>query len=155
MAKIPTILHDYINGAFPENVCLVGVTLADGYPQISPRGSVQVFDDETIAYWARGGGKSAETVTDGTKVSVYYRNRELGARGGNGLLPAGGVARFYGTAELHKDGDVRETVYANMHEAEQNNDAEKKGYAVLIRLERAEFLTGQPIPEDLAMPEQK
>lgn len=153
MAKIPSILHDYINGAFPENVCLVGVALADGYAQISPRGSTQVFDDETLAYWARGGGKSAEVVTDGTKLTVYYRNRELGARGGNGLLPAGGVARFYGIAEIHKEGDAYDQVYDNMHEAERNGDPEKKGYAVLIRLERAEFLTGQPIPEDLSIPE--
>ena len=48
MARIPTNLHKYINSAFPENVVLVGTALPDGFVQISPRGSVIVYDDETI-----------------------------------------------------------------------------------------------------------
>ena len=134
MATIPPALHEYINTAFPRNVCLTGVVLDDGFAQISPRGSMQVFDDRTLAYWARGGGKSAEAVTDGTKITVYYRNPELGGRGGgNGMLPAGGIARFYGAAEIHKEGDAYEQVWNNMVQQERDNDADKGGYAVLIR----------------------
>ena len=40
MAIVPRVLHEHINTAFPDNVCLVGSIQADGYPQISPRGSV-------------------------------------------------------------------------------------------------------------------
>jgi hypothetical protein len=53
MAKIPTALHDAINGAYPDNVCLVGVLVDDGFTQISPRGSIVVYDDETLGFWDR------------------------------------------------------------------------------------------------------
>lgn len=100
IAIIPKSLHEYINSAFPQNVCLVGTVMKDGFANISPRGSTQVFDDETIAVWDRGGRASSEALENGTELTVYLRNPALGARGGNGLLPAGGIARFYGTAEI-------------------------------------------------------
>jgi hypothetical protein len=146
MARIPRVLHEHINTAHPKNVCLVGTVQPDGYAQISPKGSVQVFDDETLAYWDRGSGRTHEAVTDGTKVMIYYRNPELGAAGTK-LLPAGGIARFYGVAEL-ADGDANDKIYDNMVQAERDRDPDKKGSGVLIRVERAENLSGQPLDLD-------
>ena len=155
MSKIPEALHDYINTAFPENVCLLGTVMEDGFANISPRGSTQVFDGGTLAVWDRGGRASSVALEDGVKLTIYFRNSALGAvaRGGNGLLPAGGIARFYGTAELHTEGDAYEQVWNKMVQQERDSDSEKKGFAVLIRVERAEDLRGQPLPEDLALPE--
>ena len=51
MAKIPTVLHDHINSAFPANTCQVATVLPDGYAQVTLRGSVMVFDDERLATW--------------------------------------------------------------------------------------------------------
>ena len=149
MALIPEWLVDYVNSAFPKNVCLVGVAMDDGFAQISPRGSVIVYDENTLAIWDRGTGGTHDTVEDGTKMTVYYRNQELGRRGGgNGLLPAGGIARFYGAAEIHaEDGEVREKVWNDMAEQERNNDPDKAGIAVLIKLERAEQLNHKPLSE--------
>ena len=65
------------------------------------------------------------------------------------MLPAGGVARFFGVAELHMEGDAYEQVWNNMVEREREGDPEKKGFAVLIRVERAEDLLARPLPEDL------
>ena len=154
MSKIPEALHEYINTAFPENVCLLGTVMENGFANISPRGSTQVFDGETLAVWDRGGRASSEALKDGVKLTVYLRNTALSAvaRGGNGLLPAGGIARFYGTAELHTEGDAYEQVWNNMVQQERDGDPDKKGFAVLIRIERAEDLRGQPLPEDLALP---
>jgi hypothetical protein len=149
MARIPKALHNYINTAFPEYVCLLGTVMGDGFANISPRGSTQVFDDETLALWDRGGRASSEALEDGAKLTVYYRNPALGT-GGNGMLPAGGIARFFGTAELHVEGEAYEQVWNNMAQPERDRDPEKKGFAVLIRVERAEDLLGQPLPEDLA-----
>ncbi|NQV55465.1 MAG: pyridoxamine 5'-phosphate oxidase family protein [Rhodospirillales bacterium] len=148
MALIPEILHEYISTAYPKNLCLVSIMMDDGYPQVSPRGSVIVYDGDTLAYWDRGKGHTFETVEDGTKVTVFFRNPELGARGGNGTLPAGGVARFYGIAEVHaEDGEVRERVWNEMVEPERTSDPEKKGRAVLVKLERAEQLSHKPLSE--------
>ena len=155
MAKIPKSLHDHINTAFPKNVCLLGTVRADGFAHISPRGSTQVVDDETLAVWDRGGRASSDALKDGVKLMVYFRNPALSAvaRGGNGLLPAGGIARFYGTAEVHTEGATYEQVWTNMVQQERDGDPEKKGFAVLIRVEHAEDLRGQPLPADLALPE--
>jgi hypothetical protein len=147
MNKIPAALHEHINGAFPKNVCLVGTVLPDGFANISPRGSVVVFDGDTLGLWDRGGRPSSDALTDGDKLMVYFRDSALGAvaRGGNGLLPAGGIARFYGTAELHRDGTACEQVWTTMVQQERDADPDKKGFAVLIRVERAEDLRGQPL----------
>ena len=154
MSKIPEALHDPINNAFPQNVCLVGTIRPDGFANISPRGSTQVFDGDTLAVWDRGGRASSDALKNGEKLSVYFRDPSLSAvaRGGNGLLAAGGIARFYGTAELHTEGEAFEQVCNYIVQQERDSDPDKKGFAVLIRVASAEDLRGQSLPEDLAVP---
>lgn len=142
MAKIPTKLHNYLNDAFPANVVLVGTALKDGFAQISPRGSVIVWDDETMGFWDRGKGRTHDTLKNGTKITFYYRNIDLRA---DGTLPKGGIARFYGTAELHHEGEVRDKVYERMAQPERERDPDKLGSAVLVKIERSEDLDGAPL----------
>ncbi len=137
MAKIPKVLWEPINSAFPANVVSIGTPMPDGFVQISPRGSVMVYDDETIAFWARGRGHTHENMNEGDKVTVFFRDPELRA---SGVLPRGGIARFYGTVTRHKDGPIREAVWERTIEPERNADPDKKGYAGLIAIERAEDL---------------
>ena len=65
MARIPKVLHQPINSAFPANTCVVGTVQPNGYAQISPRGSIMVFDDQHIALWERGKGSTFEALHDG------------------------------------------------------------------------------------------
>ncbi len=147
MGKIPEVLNQHLLDAYPEHVCLVATYQPDGYCQISPRGSVHVYDQDTLAYWDRGAGTTHDTVQTGTKVTVFFRNMAIGG-GGKGLLPSGGVARFYGVAEVHgENGEVREKVWNGMIERERENDPEKKGRAVLVRLEKAEQLNHKPLSD--------
>jgi hypothetical protein len=139
---IPKVLHEHIDTAFPAHVTLVGVTLPDGYAQISPRGSTMVYDDQHLALWERGKGSTNAQLKDGTKVTVFLRKPALRE---SGVLPKGGVARFYGTAKVHKSGDAYDRVWQKLVQPEKDRDPEKKGYAVLIRVERAEDLDGQPL----------
>ena len=143
MARVPKVLHDYINSAYPDYVCLVSTVLDNGYAQVSPRGSIMVYDDETLGMWLRGGGSTAAGLEDGTKVTVFYRNPTI-----RQYLPRGGIARFYGTAEIHKTDPVREKVWTGMIEQERKGDPDKKGYAALIRIERAEDLFREPLDLD-------
>ena len=145
MAKIPLNLHQHINNAFPENVVLVGTPLEDGFAQISPRGSVIVYDDETLGFWDRGKGRTHDTIKDGSKVTFYYRNRMLRE---SGVLPKGGIARFYGIAELHHEGKVYDEVYNRMVSPERERDPKKEGSAVLVKVIRAEDLSGSPLSVD-------
>ena len=142
MARIPKKLHNYLNDAFPANVVLVGTALKDGFAQISPRGSVIVWDDETMGFWDRGKGRTHDTLKNGTKITFYYRNIDLRA---DGTLPKGGIARFYGTAELHHQGEVRDEVYERMAQPERERDPDKLGSAVLVKIERSEDLDGSPL----------
>lgn len=142
MAKIPSKLHEPIGKAFPANVCLVGTVLPNGFAQVTPRGSVQVFDDEHLMLWERGKGSTTENMHEGSKVTVFFRDPKLRE---SGVLPAGGVARFYGTAKIHKSGPITDQVWAKLIQPEKDRDPEKKGFAVLIAVQRAEDLGGKPL----------
>ena len=145
MAKIPKVLHEHINTAFPANVCLVGSVLPNGFAQVTPRGGTMVYDDEHIALWERGKGSTNANLNDGTKLTVYFRKPQLREEG---VLPKGGIARFYGTAKIHKSGPAYEKVWQRLVQPEKDRDPEKKGFAVLIAVERAEDLEGLPLALD-------
>jgi len=141
MTKIPTELHEHINDAlFPETP-MIGTVDADGYPRVSIRGSVCVFDDETIAIWERGLGGVNKNIRDGAKVNVYFQKYALT----ESLLPMAGVARFFGTATVHKDGPIRQQVWDMILAEERERDPEQKGYAILVNVERAEDLSCDPL----------
>ncbi len=145
MATIPKVLQEPINTAFPNDVCLVGTVLPNGFAQVTPRGSALVFDDSHFSLWERGKGSTADNLADGTKVTVYFRKPQLRA---DGILPKGGIARFYGTARLHKSGPVYEEVWKRLIQPEKDRDPDRKGFAVLIEVERAEELDGTPLKLD-------
>jgi len=145
MAKIPKVLHEHINTAFPVNVCLIGTVLPNGYAQVTPRGSTMVFDDEHFAIWERGKGTTNQNLTDGTKITVFFRKSELRTT----VLPKGGIARFYGVATIHKSGPVYEQIWERVIQPEKDRDPQKQGFGVLIKVERAEDLGGVPLPEQL------
>jgi hypothetical protein len=142
MARIPKSLHEHINTAFPANVCLLGSVLPNGFAQVTPRGGTMVYDDEHIGLWERGTGSSAEAMRDGSKLTIYFRKPSLREEG---LLPRGGIARLYGTAKIYKSGPVYDEVWRRLVQPEKDRDPEKKGYAVLITVERAEDLAGEPL----------
>jgi len=139
LAKIPQVLHEHINTAFPANVCLVATALPNGFAQVSPRGSTMVFNEDHLALWERGKGSTDQNLTDGTKLTVFFRKPQLREAG---LLPKGGIARFYGIATIHKSGPIYEEIWDRLIQAEKDRDPQKKGFAVLIAVERAEDLDG-------------
>ncbi len=99
-----------------------------------------VFDDEHIGLWERGTGSTAENMTDGTKVTVYFRNPALRE---SGVLPRGGIARLYGTAKIYRNGAEYEEVWRRLVQPEKDRDPDKKGYAVLVKIARVEDLAGE------------
>ncbi|MGE3646376.1 MAG: pyridoxamine 5'-phosphate oxidase family protein [Beijerinckiaceae bacterium] len=142
MARIPSSLWAAINTAYPDNTVLIGSVLPDGFAQFTPRGSVYVYDDEHFAMWERGLGTTNENLRDGSKLTVFFRNMNLRE---SGLLPRGGIARFYGTARLVKEGAERDRIYNGIIKHEQARDPEKKGFGVVIKVERAEHIDGKPL----------
>jgi len=144
MGTIPKKLQEPINTAFPANVCLIASVLPTGFAQVTARGSTQVYDDDHISLWERGKGSTTDAMADGAKVTVFFRNGALRET----LLPKGGIARLYGTAKIHKSGAVYEKVWERLIKPEKDRDPDKKGWAVLIKIDRAEDLSGDPLKLD-------
>ena len=142
MATIPKVLHEHINTAFPAAVCLVATVLPNGFAQVTPRGSTMVYDDDHLALWERGKGSTNTNLVKYSKVTMFFRKPQLREAG---VLPKGGIARFYGTAEIHRSGAAYEDVWRRLVQPEKDRDPDKKGFAVLIKVERAEDLDGQPL----------
>ena len=104
-----------------------------------------VYDDDHLALWERGKGSTTANLEDGIKVTVFFRKPALREAG---ILPKGGIARFYGRAAIHRAGPVYEEVWRRLIQPEKDRDPERKGFAVLIRVERAEELDGSPLRLD-------
>jgi len=121
VATIPKALHEHINTAFPAHVCLVATVLPNGFAQVTPRGSTMVLDDQHLALWERGKGSTNANLANGIKVTVFLRKPALRE---SGLLPKGGIARFYGTAEIFKSGPVYEEIWARLVQPEKDRDPE-------------------------------
>jgi general stress protein 26 len=115
-----------INNAITDRVpCLVGTASAEGMPDVSYRGSMMAFDAEHLAFWERVKGESLANIEANPHVVVLYVNRETRANW-----------RFYGEAQVLKDGELREQIMARVHPFELTQDPERNGYAVLIRVDR-------------------
>ncbi len=101
-------------------------------PNVGYKGSVMVFDDESLAYWERTLQGSAENVEANPNVMIIFRN------------PTSRAAwRFVGKATAHKEGPLREQVMARTVPAELERDPERKGYAVIVKVDNVLPLSGQ------------
>lgn len=138
-----TELHArFLAQAFEDEAApLLGTASKDGEPQVSPKGTVAVLDPETLCFWERSLRSSFHALEENPRVVVYCRNpkraKELPFR--NGAL------RFRGVARIAADAPTRARVWALSPPAEQARDPEKKGVAVLIRVDLIEDLAGQVI----------
>jgi hypothetical protein len=139
------VLHEHIDTAFPAHVCLVATVLPNGFAQVTPRGSTMVYDDDHLALWERGKGSTNANLQNGTKVTVFFRKPALREAG---ILPKGGIARFYGLSAIHRAGHAYDEVWRRLVQPEKDRDPDQKGFAVLVRVERAEDLDGAPLQLD-------
>ena len=109
----------------------------------SPRAAAQwCSTTSTLRCGSAARGSTNTNLADGTKVTVFFRKPPLRE---SGLLPRGGIARFYGTAKIYKSGPIYEEIWKRLIEPEKKSDPEKKGFGVLIKVERAEDLSGTPL----------
>jgi hypothetical protein len=133
-------MRELLDSALADgNPCLLGTATKAGDPQISPKGSVAVFDPKTLSYWERSKRSALAHLGENPRVVVFFRSPKHAAE-----MPqyAGGALRFHGTARIVEDGPVREQVWQRTIKAEQDRDPEKKGVGVLIDVEKIELLSG-------------
>jgi len=112
--------------------CILATVSADGEPDIGYKGSMMVFEGDSLAYWERTRRVHLKNVKENPKVIVLFRDTKSKA-----------AWRFHGTATLHEDGPVRDQVMARTVKEELDKDAERKGAAVVIRLDKITNMGGQ------------
>jgi hypothetical protein len=136
--KVRTLIDNAWADGFP---CLLATAGPDG-PNISPKGSMLVYDDDHLAYWERSKRQALDNLGVDLRVCVIYPNFPAQR---DGVL-ASGFLRFYGVAELHETGPLREAIFQRLSKREQEHDGADKGIGVLIRISRAGDLRGKPLP---------
>ena len=135
--KIRNAIH---NAWADDCVCLVGTLGPDG-PNISPKGSLIVFDDDHLAYWERSKRKALENLGHDARVVVVYSNMKAAREG----RIQSACLRFYGTAAVHASGRIKDAIFAKLNEREQKHDGADAGVGVLIKVERAQDIRGRPL----------
>ena len=120
--------------------CLLATSGPQG-PNITPKGSMIVFDDQHLAYWERSKRGVLENFGADRRVCVMYANFKAQR---DGVLDSG-FLRFFGTAALHESGPVREAIFANLLPRERTHAGAEAGIGVLIRIEKAIDVRGKPI----------
>jgi hypothetical protein len=135
------IVRNCINNAWEDGYpCLLGTTGEDG-PNVSPKGSMFLYDDGHLAYWERSKRKALENLRVDNRVIVFYSNMKAQ---NDGLLESG-FLRFYGVAELHENDAVREAIFARLSEREATHVGADTGIGVLITIDRAVDVRGRSL----------
>lgn len=117
--------------------CLVATSTKDGHPQVSPKGSLAVFDPETLCFWERSFRSSYDAIAENPHVAVYFRNPER-----TEIPYRGHALRFHGDARIVSEGPDWERAWDLTNADERARDPERKGVAVLIRVDLIEDLGG-------------
>ena len=130
-----------INNAWDDGYpCMLATAGKDG-PNISPKGSLIVFDDQHLAYWERSKKKALENLGQDRRVVVMYAN----FKAQRDKVLESGFLRFWGTAELHESGAIHDAIFAKLVKREQEHVGADTGIGVLIKISRAADVRGQPI----------
>ncbi|HEU4342592.1 MAG TPA: pyridoxamine 5'-phosphate oxidase family protein [Candidatus Binatia bacterium] len=133
MIAISDEMRNMIDNALANGCpCVLATVSADGEPDIGYKGSMMVFDNESLAYWERTRRQHLKNVKENPKVIVLFRDGKTRVN-----------FRFHGTATIHESGPLRDQVMKRTVKDELDKDPERKGAAVVIRVDRITNLGGQ------------
>ena len=125
-------MRELIGSAMDDRLfCTVGTASKDGVPNISLKGSVAVYDGETLSYWERTKRSALDNVSENPNIVIFYRN------------PGKRINwRFHGKAATHESGGIRDRVKSITPQAELDRDPELAGVAVLVKVDAITDLGG-------------
>jgi predicted pyridoxine 5'-phosphate oxidase superfamily flavin-nucleotide-binding protein len=133
MIALTDDMGNLVNNALASGCpCVLASASADGEPDIGFKGSMMIFDKESLAYWERTRRQHLKNVSENPKVVVLFRDPKTRVN-----------FRFHGTATVHHQGPLRDQVMARVVKDEIDKDPDRKGAAVIIRVERVTNLGGQ------------
>ena len=101
-------------------------TANDGQPDVALKGSLMVWDRDHLAWWERAKRETYAGLAGNPKVAVFVRNPTRDRR----------TLRFYGEARVVDDPALTERIWERVLQVEKDMDKERKGAAVLVRVDR-------------------
>ncbi len=134
MIQLTDEMRRHINHARDNgNPCIMATASADGTPNAGYRGTIIVYDDQSLAYRERGNPRELE---ESPRVVLLYRDS------------ASGIGwKFRCTAEVHRDGPVNNDVITRLSEAGLIQDPQGDGCAVVLRVDQVLTLFGEVLQQ--------
>ena len=125
--RIPEFVKGLVNSALANNTPLiVAYTDEKGAPNLSMRGSTQVYSDTQLSIWVRhANGGMANALRKNPYMTLMYRDP-----------PARANLTFEGRAHFEADPEVRERVFDLAPEVEQKHDPGHISAALIIDIDR-------------------
>ncbi len=137
MIKLTAEMKELIDSSLANGTpCILGTASPTGEPGISYRGSMLAFDDQSLGYWDRTKRTAIQHIEANPTVVVLFRDPKLRK-----------AWKFFGEAEIHRTGPIREQLQARIVEAELARDLNHDGFGVIIHLNRISLLSGQVIQD--------
>lgn len=129
---LPDEVRGLVNGALVSATPMILASVdAQGRPRLSFRGSIQVYGDDQLGFWARNAeGSTMENIATNPHVAMMFRNPTSRA-----------MLQFSGRARV-AEGAERDRVYDNAPEFERKADADKKGVGLIVDLDKVEGILG-------------
>ncbi len=138
MIKFTDEMKEKINRAFTDKkYCIWATVSKEGIPSISFRGSTYVWNDEHLAFWERSRQSGCDHIEENPNVVMLYV--DFTARVG---------WRFYGRATLFKEGEMRQRIMDRTIKDELDKDPERKGYGVLIQVDKIRRYSGDALLQE-------
>ena len=134
-------IRKLVDNAWTDGYCCLLATAGENGPNISPKGSLLVYDDDHLAYWERSKKQALANLGHDKRVVVIYANM---AAQRDKVLESG-FLRFYGKVVFHESGPLKEKVFSMLLPREQTHDGADTGMAAVVKIERAVNARGQPI----------
>ena len=132
---IRTLIRNAWDDGYP---CLVATSGREG-PNLTPKGSMIVFDEGHLAWWERSKRAVLENLSHDARVCVMYANFKAQR---DGVLESG-FLRFFGSVQLHESGPVREAIFKKLVPREQTHLGAEAGIGVLVKIEKAIDVRGK------------
>ncbi len=135
MIQLTDEMRDVVDGALGRgNACVVATASAEGEPGIGFKGSMMVFDEQSLAYWERSKRSILGNLEENPRVVVLAADTTQHL-----------YFRFHGEASIYKDGASREDVRSRVVASELEKGPD--GYAVVIIVDKVTNLAGEVLQE--------
>jgi hypothetical protein len=131
MVKIP----EEIKGIIKKQLAFVGTADRNGRPNVAPKGSMRLENEETLAFSEGTGKKTLQNIRENPKVSVAYVDLEIFEG-----------YQFKGTAEIFEEGSL----FDKFAKISEESKRPKPKAVVKIKIEEIYSLAGLNPGEKIA-----